>query len=359
MNSIFISHASRDADFALKLAGDLRKRGHEALTYADLEAEGKRDSDLDKRLAGVIASSSYFVPVITPAVQERSWFKQEITTALREEAPQGRVMILPALKEPCVLPEPLGVRSPVDFSKSYPEGLHNLCDRLSAPPPELKSKHPGLESLKRQVMDALWHNRTKLQRLSPERFVNAVAEIFGVLGYEVELTQFVRDGGVDLVAVGGSDKSKKRFLMQCKRYAPANRFAVELVKSARPIHIDPQDGQAHVVTTCSFLAPQGSGEASERLTSSRWKISSEEWESVRTWIAPFIEVEPPMDDIDRARDRYAELVDKKFGSYLTEPEQAELLRLRTYLDEAESGFYEPIKKRIDLALAKLNSSVEG
>jgi restriction endonuclease Mrr len=209
------------------------------------------------------------------------------------------------------------------------------------------------------VMSALWQDRTELQKLSPDRFEHLVAEIFQRLGYEVALTQFVRDGGVDLVAVGGSDKSKKRFLVQCKRYAPANRFAVELVKSARPIHINLKDGQAHVVTTCSFLVPQESGKASERLTSSRWEISPMEWDSVKTWIAPFIKVSEPPLNIDHARDRYAELVDKKFGSYLTEAEQAELLRLRAYLTEAESGFYEPIKKRLDLALAKLNSPIEG
>lgn len=358
MNSIFISYASRDSDFALKLAGDLRERGHEAITFGDLKTEGKASSDLDQQLAGAIASASYFIPILTPTIQDHYRVEWEITAALKKEA-LGEVMILPALREPCVLPEPLGVRSPVDFSKSYAEGLHDLCDRLSAPLLDLKTEDPGLESLKLEATDALFRQRAELQGLSPEQFEEVVARIFNGLGYEVAWTQLVsRDGGVDLVAVGGNDKSKQRFLVQCKWYAPASRIAVELVKSARRIHADLQNGQAHVVTTCSFLVPKESGKASERLTCSRWEISPVDWDSVKTWIAPFINVFEPSTTLDPARDRYAELIDKKFGSRLTEAEQAELLRLRAYLDEAESDFYEPIKKRLDLALAKSSPSSE-
>jgi hypothetical protein len=62
-------------------------------------------------------------------------------------------------------------------------------------------------------------------------------------------------------------------------------------------------------------------------------------------------------DIGRqARDRYAELVDKKFRSSLSESEQAELLRLQAYLDEAEAGFYEPGERRLEAALTKLRTA---
>lgn len=53
------------------------------------------------------------------------------------------------------------------------------------------------------------------------------------------------------------------------------------------------------------------------------------------------------------RNRHAELVDKKFRSLLTKTEQAELLQLQTQLDEADSRFYEPIEKKLELALTKL------
>jgi|1186.fasta_scaffold594797_2 hypothetical protein len=54
-----------------------------------------------------------------------------------------------------------------------------------------------------------------------------------------------------------------------------------------------------------------------------------------------------------ARDRYAELVDKKFRSSLSDSEQAELLRLQTYLDEADGKYYEPAERKLQSVLTKL------
>jgi len=46
-------------------------------------------------------------------------------------------------------------------------------------------------------------------------------------------------------------------------------------------------------------------------------------------------------------------VDKKFRSSLTDSEQAELLRLQTSLDEAETKYYEPAKRKLQSVLTKL------
>ena len=63
--------------------------------------------------------------------------------------------------------------------------------------------------------------------------------------------------------------------------------------------------------------------------------------------------EKPVDIESQARDRYADLVDKKFRSSLSESEQAELLRLQVYLDQVEANFYEPIERKLESALTKL------
>ena len=61
-----------------------------------------------------------------------------------------------------------------------------------------------------------------------------------------------------------------------------------------------------------------------------------------------------MADIEnRARERYAELVDKKFRSALSESEQVELQRLQGRLDQAEAKLYEPIERELESALTKL------
>jgi len=55
----------------------------------------------------------------------------------------------------------------------------------------------------------------------------------------------------------------------------------------------------------------------------------------------------------QARERYAELVDKKFCSVLSESEMAELQRLETFLDESEAKLYEPVERELEAALTKL------
>jgi hypothetical protein len=61
----------------------------------------------------------------------------------------------------------------------------------------------------------------------------------------------------------------------------------------------------------------------------------------------------PIDPEIQARDRYADLVDKKFRSSLSEPERVELSRLQVYLDEVEAGFYEPVERKLESVLTKL------
>ena len=61
-----------------------------------------------------------------------------------------------------------------------------------------------------------------------------------------------------------------------------------------------------------------------------------------------------MADVEKwARERYAELVDKKFCSALSKAEEEELQRLQACLDEAEAKLYEPVERELEAALTKL------
>jgi hypothetical protein len=58
--------------------------------------------------------------------------------------------------------------------------------------------------------------------------------------------------------------------------------------------------------------------------------------------------------------RYATLVDKQFASVLSESEQAELGRLQEELDEVESELYQPVKEKLQAALAAVRkASIKG
>jgi hypothetical protein len=68
--------------------------------------------------------------------------------------------------------------------------------------------------------------------------------------------------------------------------------------------------------------------------------------------------ERPIDVESQARNRYAELVEKKYASSLSQAEQTEMLRLQAYFDEIEAEFYEPAKKMLSSALAKLRAQAK-
>jgi hypothetical protein len=55
-------------------------------------------------------------------------------------------------------------------------------------------------------------------QMNPQQFEGAIAELFRRLGYEVEQTPFSNDGGKDAIA----KKDGKKYLIECKRYAPDN-----------------------------------------------------------------------------------------------------------------------------------------
>jgi len=356
MSSVFISHAVKDTEFAQRLSADLKRGGYETATFADLEASQAGEVS-DRVLSDAISSSDYFVPVLTSAIQNRRWLVRDLEQALAQEAPSGRVTILPVLKESCVLPELLGVRSPVDFSVSYGSGLHSLIDRISVPSEHMVAvdlsrnfRSPKLWDIKRNVLGRLWSSRAYLRGLEASKFEKFVVNAFEDYGCTVELTQFTKDGGIDLVAIGLMDDHKKPWLVQCKRYVDGNRVGVELVKSVFPVDRNQRVDETHVVATSSIVE-RTAGEQVERLTRSRWVLDGAAWAAVEGWLSASMRLSSRPIEINDAHDRYAVLVDKKFISSLSPEEQAELLRLEVYLDEVEADFYEPIKKKLRAALA--------
>ena len=61
-------------------------------------------------------------------------------------------------------------------------------------------------------------NLEELRTLSPQRFEDAVAQMFERLGYSVEQTPYVNDQGRDAIL----HKDGSKFLVECKRYKAHN-----------------------------------------------------------------------------------------------------------------------------------------
>jgi hypothetical protein len=364
MASVFISHAHQDANFAKQLSVDLREQGYVSQTVDDVASPESllSSSQLDGRIVKAISQNDYFIPVLTPESIRSPWVSREIQTAIMHESEIGNVMILPVLESACTLPDALGLRAPADFTESYSAGLRSLLDKMSSPGAGLRvaiSESNGIkeasEDTARKLNDALAPLHHQIQNLNPLAFENLVADTFISLGFLVELRQHSEDGGIDLVALGGRDRGHRPVLIQCKRYIPGRRLAVEAISSVRAAvrhNID----KAVLVITSSFTVPASTAVKGDtrHFSRSRWELDPDDWSTFFHWMAETPGMSKNIaESVVEARSRYSDLVDKKFRGSLSIEEESERKDLEDLLDTAEAPFYEPFKQKLIAARDRL------
>ena len=151
VKQVFISHAIEDADFAQRLADDLKHLGVRVWIAPDSILPGEEWVDAIER---GLRESNHVVMVLTPAALEASGVKMErdmaITLAL-----QDRIEVISLRVKPCEVPLVLSrYQMILAFQKDYDAGLNQLAGRLGlrvAPPEpeeEKKPKPPGRRPLR-------------------------------------------------------------------------------------------------------------------------------------------------------------------------------------------------------------------
>lgn len=131
-----------------------------------------------------------------------------------------------------------------------------------------------------RLLTAITARPDDLYLLSPRKFEELVAHIFERFGYEVKLTPRTRDGGFDLAAVRKSE-AEIRLLIECKRYAPANKVGRPIVQQVYGVLMDRQAEatKAIIATTSTFTA-----DAQAFLTANRWRIEGRDRTGLLKWI---------------------------------------------------------------------------
>lgn len=95
-------------------------------------------------------------------------------------------------------------------------------------------------------------SRHKLSKLTPRKFEEAVAQVFRRYGYDVELTPYVRDAGVDILL---KDEDGNRHAVQVKQYAsgaPIGRPALQNLQGAM---LNAEADRAILLTLSHFSEP--------------------------------------------------------------------------------------------------------
>jgi len=123
---VFISYATVDAQFAHRLADNLRRLSVPVWIAPESIRPGEGWVEAIER---GLAESSHMVVLLTPAALESEWVRKETDVAIAQER-RGRIRVIPLDVEPCEVPLLLSSYQMVSFRRDYDAGLSQLVDIL-------------------------------------------------------------------------------------------------------------------------------------------------------------------------------------------------------------------------------------
>jgi hypothetical protein len=113
---VFISHATRDSDWARRLVDQLTAAGLHAW---DSSTDLLPGSDFSREVSRALDRADLLVVLISPAAVKSDWVRREIQYALGTEKFQDR--LIPVLVEPTAKEDVPWILNKLDWAKGTPE----------------------------------------------------------------------------------------------------------------------------------------------------------------------------------------------------------------------------------------------
>lgn len=135
-----------------------------------------------------------------------------------------------------------------------------------------------VEAVGRDLVAYFSAHPEEMKRMPHRQFEELVAEIWARMGYEVELRQQTRDGGIDVIAMRRAE-ANLRFLIQCKRPEPHKKVSVETVRSLLGVKLDQGGSKAILATTVTFTR-----DAQQMLDQHRWELEGRDYDGLLDWL---------------------------------------------------------------------------
>jgi formylglycine-generating enzyme required for sulfatase activity len=160
---VFVSHAHEDADFAQRLARDLRDAGLSVWITPDSIQPGE---DWTSAIERGLDECAIFVVVLTPRSVASKWVKKETRYALEHD---DFFTIRPVLALPCDVHELsrfLTQTQYADFTRGYEAGLEDLCRSLNAQSASMREK---AQRAKREAEETRKREQERREREEQER----------------------------------------------------------------------------------------------------------------------------------------------------------------------------------------------
>lgn len=114
-------------------------------------------------------------------------------------------------------------------------------------------------------------------------FEKLLADVLESFGYEIELQQGTKDGGVDIFAIRRSDPlGEHRYLLQAKRWT--NKIGVEPVRQLAFLHQHYRVSKSCLATTAEFTS--GAWKLAKQY---RWQLELRDANGIREWLKMAVE----------------------------------------------------------------------
>lgn len=124
MSTLFISHASLDRSFALRLAQSLEKLDY--TVWIDVRSIRVGES-IPHMIDKALEQADYLIVVLSKHSALSIWSEREWQAKLWEEVSSRRTLVLPAILEDCSLPLLLRTKRYADFRSDFAVGLAQLA----------------------------------------------------------------------------------------------------------------------------------------------------------------------------------------------------------------------------------------
>jgi cold shock CspA family protein len=126
--NIFISYASEDKKFVLRLVSDLNRAGIDV--WVD-ECQIMPGDSIVEKINGAMETNRYFVPVLSKAFMSKPWPMRELNSAIMKQAKGNEKYIIPIRIENCDLPHLISDLCFADFASSdYSQALNKLLTSI-------------------------------------------------------------------------------------------------------------------------------------------------------------------------------------------------------------------------------------
>lgn len=149
--------------------------------------------------------------------------------------------------------------------------------------PVLRENVLLVDSIDQRLVEELRRYPQRLHQIHPRRFEELIAHLARNMGYEVTLTPYSKDGGVDIFALRRNGLSPVLTVIDCKRYAEQNHIGVGMIRALAGLRQQHKANVAMIATTTRFT------QEARNLQVEEWpfELALADFEVLQEWLEEF------------------------------------------------------------------------